>query len=62
MEKEDVVYTCSEIIFSHEEERNPAIAATWMDLERVMLNETGQRKTNTGWYHAYMQSKKNSEK
>ena len=33
-------------------------AATWMDLEGIVLSEISQRKTNTVWYHLYVESKK----
>ena len=33
-------------------------AATWMDLEVIMLSEISQRKINTVWYHLYVESKK----
>ena len=33
-------------------------AATWMDLESIMLSEVSQRKTNIVWYHLYVASKK----
>ena len=33
-------------------------AATWMDLEGIMLNEISQRTTNTLWYHLYVEYKK----
>ena len=32
-------------------------AATWVDLEIVILSEVRQRKTNTIWYHLYVESK-----
>ena len=32
-------------------------AATWMDLKGVMPSEISQRKTNTVWYHLYVESK-----
>ena len=32
-------------------------AATWMDLEIITLSEVRQRKTNTIWYHLYVESK-----
>ena len=32
-------------------------AATWMDLEIIILSEVSQRKTNTIWYHLYVESK-----
>ena len=35
-----------------------SFAATWMDLENIMLSEINQRKTNTVWYHLYVGSKK----
>ena len=31
-------------------------AATWMDLEIVILSEVSQTKTNIGRYHLYMES------
>ena len=33
-------------------------AATWMNLEIVILSEVRHRKTNITWYHLYMESKK----
>ena len=33
-------------------------AATWMDLEIIILSEVRQRKTNIIWYHLYVDSKK----
>ena len=32
-------------------------AATWMDLEIIILSEVSQRKTNIIWYHLYVESK-----
>ena len=32
-------------------------AAMWLDLEIIILNEVGQTKTNTIWYHLYVESK-----
>ena len=34
-------------------------AATWMDLEIVILSEVSQRKTNIIWYHLYGETLKN---
>ena len=34
------------------------LAATWMDLEGIMLNEVSQTETNTVSYHLYVDSKK----
>ena len=33
-------------------------AATWMQLEMIILSEVRQRKTNIIWYHLYVESKK----
>ena len=33
-------------------------AATWMDLEIIILSEVSQRKTNIIWCHLYVESKK----
>ena len=33
-------------------------AATWMDLEMIILSEVSQTKTNTICYHLYVESKK----
>ena len=34
-------------------------AATWMDLEILILSEISQRKAHTPLYHLYVESKKN---
>ena len=33
-------------------------ATTWKDLKIIILTEVSQRKTNTMWYHLYVESKK----
>ena len=33
-------------------------AATWMDLELIIVSEVSQRKTNITWYSLYAKSKK----
>ena len=30
-------------------------AATWIELETLMLSEVNQKKTNTMWYHLYLE-------
>ena len=31
-------------------------AATWMNLEIIVLSEVSQKKTNAIWYHIYVES------
>ena len=33
------------------------LAATWMNLEIIILSEVSQTKTNTSWYHLYVETK-----
>ena len=42
MYEEDVVYLCNELLLSHKKEQNNAFAATWMDLEIIILTELSQ--------------------
>ena len=35
------------ILLSHKKNKISLFAATWMNLENIMLSETSQRKTNT---------------
>ena len=59
MHKEDVVHTFFEGLLEYYSaiKMNDIMlfAATWMDLETVILSE---RKTNIIWYHLNMESKK----
>ena len=36
-------------------------AATWMDLENIMLSDITQRKTNGLWFHLTKQMNKHSK-
>ena len=36
-------------------------AATWMDLEIIILSEVSQTKTNIIWYCLYVESKKKND-
>ena len=47
MDKEDVVHIYSRILLSRKKNEIMLFAATWMDLEAIMLNKISQRKTNT---------------
>ena len=36
-------------------------AATWMELQGIMLSEISQIKTNTMWFHLYTESKRQNK-
>ena len=46
MDKEDVLYIHNGILFSHIKNEIMLFAATWMDLEIIILSEVSQTKTN----------------
>ena len=65
MDKEDVVRVCmcDGILLSYKTNEMLPFATTWMDIESIMLSETSQmRKTNTIWFHLYVESKKQMNK
>ena len=49
--------TCTHgILLSHEKNEMMPSAATWMDLEILILSEISQRKANIMWYHLHVES------
>ena len=47
MDKEEVVHIKNGILFSRKKDETMPCAATWMDLEIIILCEARGRKTNT---------------
>ena len=47
MDKEDVVHIHNGILLSHKKNEIMPFAATWMELEVIILSEVRKRKTNT---------------
>ena len=50
-------YMYSGILFSHKKKEVLPFAATWMDLENIILSEVSQTKTNMISYYLYVKSK-----
>ena len=46
MHKEDMIHTYNEILLSHKNNELMPFAATWMNLEIIILSEGSQRKAN----------------
>ena len=46
MDKEDVVHMYNGILLRHKKSKIIPSAATWMDLEIIILSEVSQTKTN----------------
>ena len=47
------------VLLSHKNNEVMPFAATWMDLEIIILNEVSQRKTNIGYHYMGNLKKKN---
>ena len=59
----DVVYmyTMEYYSVSHKKNETMLSAATWMDLETLMLSKVRKRKTNIIWHHLYIKSKNTTQ-
>ena len=58
MDKEDVVHIYSGILLSHKKNKTLQFAATWIQLEIIILSEiTQKKKENTIRYYLYVESK-----
>ena len=51
------LYTSMEYSIMRKKEILP-FATAWMALNSIMLSEISQRKSNTAWYHLFVESKK----
>ena len=59
MDKEDVVHIHSGQLFNHKKNERTPFAATWTDLQKIILSakcEVSQRKANSICYHLYVES------
>ena len=54
-DKEDVVHMYNGILFNHKKNKIMPFAATWMQLEIIILREVRKRKTNIR-HHLHMES------
>ena len=57
MHEEDVVHIDNGILLSRKKNKIIPFAATWLELEIIILSEVRKRKTNTIWFHLYVASK-----
>ena len=55
-----MVHIYNGILVTKKNETLP-FTATWMELAGIMLNEISQKKTNTIWYHLYVECKKHNK-
>ena len=59
MDKEDVVHIYNGILLSHKKNETMPFAATWMQLEIIILSEVSQKeKDKYHMVHSYVESKK----
>ena len=57
MDKEDVTHICNGILLTHEKNKIMPLAATWVSLEIMILNEVRKRKADPKWHHLHVASK-----
>ena len=62
MDKEVVVYTCSEILFTYENKEILPFAMTWMDLKDIMLRAVNHREKRSLCSHLHVESKNQNNK
>ena len=58
MDKQDVVHIYNGILLNHKKNEIMPYAATWMDIEIVILS-LSKKKPNIIWYHLYVEFKNN---
>ena len=56
----DELHKCNGILFSHKKNKIMPFAATWMNLEIIIMSEVSQ--TEKAKYHLYVESNKNDTK
>ena len=56
MDKEDMIHVCSGILLSSKKNEIVPFAATWMDLESVILSTSDRERQIL--YHLYVESRK----
>ena len=61
MDKEDVYIHTTEYYSAIKRNEIFPFAMTWMELESIMLSEVSHRKTNTIWFHSYVEFKKQTK-